>query len=130
MKDPIYYHPENPDKSFPYAYPKEIYKQIKLRAPADSVELDLLFEILNKEIALFTAKEFDFENMENYSRYEWELYHLGHRLLYYTRTIKSQLIQVVDALKADAQYQRYHHLLPDIEFVEGEQNQVYDTLKL
>lgn len=103
------------DKNWPYALPNNIYKQI-LKHDINSKETEALFGILSEQIALFTAPRINWEEWGNYTDYERERSHFRRHLMYSTVTIQSRLIHVVDKLKSDKRYEKYHHLLHDIVF--------------
>jgi hypothetical protein len=103
------------DKNWSYALPESIYKQI-LKHDVDSKETELLFEILSEQISLFTAPQITWDEWEQYTDYEREKSYFRRNLMYSTETIQSRLIQVVDKLKSDRSYEKYHHLLIDMEF--------------
>lgn len=90
----------------------------------------MLFEILSEEISLFTATQIIWEEREKYTDYEMEKSLFRRYLMHSTETILSRLIQVVDKLKSDIRYEKYHYLLPDIEFDDDRGRQKHFELDL
>jgi len=117
------------DKNWSYTLPENIYKQI-LKHDVDSKETELLFEILSEQISLFTAPQINWDEWEQYTDYEREKSYFRRNLMYSTETIQSRLIQVVDKLKSDKRFEKYHHLLHDIEFDEDRGRQKHYELEL
>ena len=101
------------DKNWPYALPENIYKQILIH-DIDSKETEVLFEILSEQVSLFSAPEIKWDECEKYTKYEMERANIRRNLIRNTETIQSRLILVVDKLKSDKQYAKFHHLLYDI----------------
>lgn len=95
------------DKNWPYALPESVYNQI-LKHDVNSEETKILFEILAEQISLFTTPEINWEESEKYTDYEMEKYFYGKSLIHRTKTIQSRLIQVVEKLKEDQRYEKYH----------------------
>ncbi len=120
----LYFYYGHNDKNWPYALPEDIYRQI-LKHDVNSKETEVLFEILSEQILLFTAPEIKWYEWEKYNDYERAKSFYRRSLMHSTETIQSRLIQVVDKLKSDTRYERYHHLLNDIEFDDagGQQKQ-------
>lgn len=112
------------DKNWSYALPENIYYQI-LKYDINSVETEILFEILFEQISLFTAPQINWDEWEKYTDYEREKSYFRRNLMYSTETIQSRLIQVVDKLKSDKRYEKHHHLLIDIEFDNDRGRQKY-----
>ncbi|HYX05258.1 MAG TPA: hypothetical protein VE912_00855 [Bacteroidales bacterium] len=106
---------QDKDRNWPYPVPENIYKQI-LKHDIDSKETELLFEILSEQISLFTAPRINWDEWDKYTDFEREKSNFRKNLMYSTETIQSRLIQVVDKLKSDKQFERFHHFLNDIEF--------------
>lgn len=98
------------DRNWPYALPEDVYKQI-LKHDIDSKETTLLFEILSEQISLFTAPPIEADEMKQYTDYEREKSRFMRNLMYNAETIQGRLIQVVDTLKADEKYEKFHHFL-------------------
>ncbi len=117
------------DKNWPYALPENIYYQI-LKHDINSVETEILFEILSEQISLFTAPQINWNEWEKYSDYEIEKSFFRKNLLRSAETIQCRLTQVVDKLKSDKRYEKYHYLLPDIKFDNDRERQKYYELKL
>ena len=107
--------PQDRDKNWSYALPESIYNQI-LKHDVNSTETKILFEILAEQISLFTAPEIDWNKWEKYTYYEREKSNYRRNLMHNTVTIQSRLIQVVNKLKSEKRFKKYHYLLPDIEF--------------
>ncbi len=117
------------DKNWSYALPENIYKQI-LKNDINSNETEVLFEILSEQISLFTAPKIDWGEWDKYTVYEREKSIFRNNLMYSTETIQSRLIQLIDKLKSDKRYEKYHYLLHDIEFDDDRGRQKYYELKL
>ncbi len=117
------------DKNWSYALPENIYEQI-LKHDVDSKETELLFEILSEQISLFTAPRINWNEREHYTEYEREKSNFRRNLMHSTKTIQSRLIQVVDRLKSDKRYEKYHYLLQDIEFNDDIGRQKHCELKI
>lgn len=117
------------DNNWSFALPENIYTQITKYQDIEGDEVQLLFEILNEQISLFTATEIDWRNRENYSYYEKEKANYKRNLFYNTETIQSRLIQIVDNLKSDMRYEKYHYLLTEIKFDDNRGRQKYYNLK-
>lgn len=120
----LYGRPQNKDRNWPYALPENIYKQI-LKYDIQSKETEVLFEILSEQISLFNAPRINWDEWEKYTYYEREKLIFRRNLMFSTETIQSRLIQVVDKLKLDKRYEKFHHLLNDIEFDNGRGRQKY-----
>src|SRR5690606_30189748 len=107
----LYFYGRHQDKdgNWPYALPENIYKQI-LKHDIDSIETELLFKILSEQISLFNAPRINWDEWEKYNDYEREKSNFRRNLMYSTETIQSRLIQVVDKLKSDKRYDKFHHL--------------------
>jgi hypothetical protein len=119
----------NRDTNWPYALPEDVYRQIKMHE-IDSKETKVLFQILSEQISLFNAHLLDGSEDAEYTTYEKELSFFKRTLMNRTETIQSRLIQVVDKLKSDEGYKRYHHLLDDIEFDDYGGSQKYCIIDL
>ncbi len=103
------------DKNWSYAMPEDIYKQIQKRE-IGSIGMGILFEILSEQISIFTATQINWNEWEKYSDYEREKLHFRRNLMDNTETIQSRLILVVDKLRSDKRYKKYHHMLDVIGF--------------
>jgi hypothetical protein len=79
---------------------------------------------------LFTASEINWEEWEKYTDHEREKSLYRRNLMHSTETIQSRLIQVVAKLKLDKQYERFHYLLPDMEFDDDSGRQEYFEIRL
>jgi len=117
------------DKNWSYALPEDIYKQI-LKHDINSKETEILFEILSEQISLFTTPQINWDEWEKYTDYEREKSYFRRNLMYSTETIQSRLIQVVEKLKSDKRYEKYHYLLPDIDFDDDRGRQKHYELEL
>jgi hypothetical protein len=95
------------DKNWSYVTPEEIYSQIN-KHDINSIETQVLFEILNEQASLFITKKIDWNKCSNYER---ERLNYKRYLLYSTETIQSRLTQVIELLKADKKFKKYHYLL-------------------
>jgi hypothetical protein len=125
-----FYRPDHDrDKNWSYALPEDIYKQI-VKHDVNSKETEILFEILSKQISLFTAPEINRYEWKNFTDYEMEKSYYRRNLMRGTETIQSRLIQVVDKLKSDIHYKKYHYLIPDMEFDDNRGSQKHFELKL
>lgn len=113
----LYFHGYLPDKdkNWPYALPENIYYQI-IKNDFDNNETKILFEILTEQIQLLIAPEINWKEEKKYTDYEKKKSLFRRNIMYTTITIQSRLIQVVEKLKSDKQYEKYHYLLPDIQF--------------
>lgn len=105
--------------SFPYALPEDIYTQILKHEPADK-ETEVLFEILAEQLSLFAAPEIKWDEWGNYSDYEREKSNFKRTLMRSSETIPNQLIDVVNKLKSDNLYDKYHHLLNNVELLDNQ----------
>lgn len=120
---------QDKNKNWSYALPENIYYQI-LKHDINSVETEVLFEILSEQISLFTSPQINWNEWEKYTDDEREKSFFRRNLMHSTVTIQSRLIQVVDKLKSDRRYEKYHHLLYDIEFDDDRGRQKYYELEL
>ena len=113
------------DKNWSYALPEEVYCQIK-KHDINDIETQVLFEILNEQASIFASPEIDWRKWDNYTHYEREKSIFNRNLFYSTETIQSRLIQVLNLLKSEKEYEKYHHLLPDLKFENdrGRQKQI------
>ncbi|MDH5366859.1 MAG: hypothetical protein OEW67_07725 [Cyclobacteriaceae bacterium] len=118
------------DENWSYALPEELYSQI-LKHNINSVETKVLFDILSEQKTLFTAKEINWDEWDNYSYLERERSLFRNNLFYTTETIQSRLIQVIEKLNSDKRFEKYHHLiLPDMEFNSDRGDQTHYELIL
>jgi hypothetical protein len=92
--------------------------QILKHVPSDK-ETEMLFEILSEQISLFTVPQINSEKWENYSDYEREKLTFRRTLMRNSETIQSRLIQVVNKLKSDNRYDKYHHILKNLEWLDN-----------
>lgn len=111
----LHFWDEQKDKNWSYALPENIYKQI-LKHNINSKKTEILFEILSEQISLFTATQIKSNKRDEYSHYEKEKSKFRRFLMYNTETIQSRLIQVVNKLKSDKRYKKYHALLINFKF--------------
>lgn len=111
----MYYLPTEQEVNWPYALPENIYCQI-MNYGIHSTETKVLFEILAEQASIFAAPDYNWREMRDYPVYDKEKMWYRRNLLRNTTTIQSRLLQVVDKLKADKRYEKYHHLIPDFEF--------------
>lgn len=119
------------DNNWSYALPEEIYHQIQYH-DINSIETAVLFEILHEQILLFTAPEIEWNENDlfnKYSNYELSRNWFRKHLFRSTRTIQSRLIQVIEKLKEDNRYVKYHYLLPVMEFKNERGGQMYFELE-
>ncbi len=103
-----FYQRKEADKNWSYAYPEQIYEQIKMSD--DSISILYLFEILHEMIQPLNSKEIDWSSdsiklVDVLSDNEKRFYK------YNTNTIVSRLQQVVAKLKSDKNYIKYHNLI-------------------
>jgi hypothetical protein len=118
------------EENWSYPMPEEIYNQI-LKRNIDDPEMKILFGILFEQISLFTAKEINWNNSDSFSIYEREKSMYKRDLLFFTQTIQSRLIQVIQILKSNERYEQYHHIIPEFEFQNDRNgNQKHYELKL
>jgi len=103
------------DKNWPYVLPEQVYSQIK-KHDINSIETRVLFEILNEQASIFASPEIEWGKWDNYTYYEREKSNFKRNLFYSTETIQSRLIQVLNLLKSENEYKKYHYLLPDLKF--------------
>ncbi len=69
--------------------------------------------------------EINWDKTAYYSPYELQKAICKRQYLYTTLTIQSRLIQIINILKNDNKYARYHYLLPEMKFInEGKQKEV------
>ncbi len=123
---------EKLDNNWSYAMPEEIYYQI-LQHDINSTETRLLFEILYEQILLFTNFEMNRgapDYFRKYSNYEISRDQFRRRLYRNTWSIQSRLVQVVDKLRGDSRFDKYHHLLPSLKFTNERGRQKYYKLEL
>ena len=111
-----------------YALPEKVYAQIQMHE-VGSPEMLLLFEILREQINIFNAED-NWKYFDSFSLYERELALTKFNMVRHTNTIFSRLVQVVDRLKSDKQYQQYHCVLPDVEYIDQRGRQLYYELDL
>ena len=102
------------DKNWSYAYPEQIYEQIKMYQN-DCIEIQCLFEILREMILPLKAAEPDWENYDKYSKYEMRQFNQKRFFKYSTNTIIDRLVQVENRLRDNFRYEKYHNLLPYID---------------
>lgn len=119
---------QDKDINWPFAIPENIYTQI-LKHDIESKETELLFEILSEQISLFISPRINWDEWEKYTVYEKDKSNFRRNLMNRNETIQSRLIQVVDRLKTDKRYHKYHHLLHEIEFDDDGGRQKYYELK-
>lgn len=100
------------DKNWSYAYPEQIFEQIKMYNK-DCIQVQYLFEILNEMILPFTVKDADWNTLKQYSKYQINLLEQKRFLKYYTRTILSRLMQVAERLRQENKYEKYSYLIPE-----------------
>ena len=117
------------DTNWSYALPEEVYAQI-LKHDPESYETELLFEILYEQASLFSSPELKWDTIEQYSDYERDRYFHQMQLLERTTTIRSKLIQVLNKLRANKTYGKYHDLLPELEPLTDRRNQKDYQLEL
>ena len=117
------------DKNWPYATPKDVYYQIK-KHNVNSIETQILFEILYEQASLFIIEKTDNKEWNDISNYEGEKWIFRRNLLYSTKTIQSRLIQVLNLLKSEKEYEKYYNLLPDIKFDNNRGFQKYKTIEI
>ena len=111
------FHRDEADNNWSYAYPEQIYEQIKMYED-DSLHLHYLFEILHEMIFPLNAKEPNWKDNASMTYEEWILYDEKRFYKHNTNTIISRLLQVVNKLKAVDKYNKYHKLLeiPNIKY--------------
>jgi hypothetical protein len=111
----LYFYGRNDDwdKNWPYALPEDIYNQIK-KHDVNSIETKVLFEILNEQATIFTATDISWRERDYFTHYEREKINFKRNMLFSTKTIQSRLIQVLNLLKSETEYEKYHYLLPDL----------------
>ncbi len=117
------------DRNWPYALPEEIYYQI-LKHKIDSHETQILFEILYEQISILEVNEVEWEQRKFFTRDERAYYYSRRSLIRSTETIQSRMIQVIDKLKSGRQYEKYYHLIPDIEMSEDIGRQKWYDIEL
>jgi len=117
------------DKNWPYALPENIYWQI-MKHDVDDAETKILFEILAEQISIFNTPDIPWNNYQKYTHYEREKSTFRRNLMFNTNTIQSRLVQVVEKLKSDNKFDKYHYLLSDIEFDDDKGRQKYYELEL
>lgn len=125
-----YWHPEDLDKNWSFAFPEQIYRQIIKYDDINSPSVKVLFELLYEQIALFDISDLESRQWEDYTRYDYERLYYNWHLLYSTRTIRSRLIQVIDKLKSTKQYEKYYYLIPDIQYKDERYKQEYYELNI
>ena len=96
------------DKNWSYAYPEQIYEQIKMCD--DSVSLQYLFEILHEMIQPLNSKEIDWssDTIRFVDVLMWNQKRFYERN---TNTIISRLGQVIGKLKSDSSYKKFYDLI-------------------
>lgn len=109
-----FYEPQKKDENWSYALPEDIYRQIE-KHDVDSDETRLLFEILSEQISLFIVSKTKKDVVREYEGYESEKSLFRRKLEYQTKTIQSRLDEVVNKLRQDKRYEKYHYLLHDME---------------
>jgi hypothetical protein len=117
------------DRNWSYALPEDVYTQIQ-KHDINSIETEVLFDILHEQTSLFTAQEIKWDKWNEYNNYEREKSFYRSNLMRSTETILSRLIQIVEKLKTDQRFEKYHYLLPDMEFNEDGGRQKYYELEL
>lgn len=109
-----YFNSFNKDLNWSYAYPEQIYEQIKMHT-IDDIEVQYLFEILREMILPLNSEEPDWQNSDIYSKYEIRQFSQKSFLEYSTKTIITKLLQVENKLRNDLRYECYHYILPHID---------------
>ncbi len=117
------------DAHWPYPLPKEIYHQIVIRPKGDPA-VPLLCEILREQISLLADASAPRGSASERTNYQRERSYHARYLLLRNTTIQSRLIQVCEALREDASYARYHHLLPKPVFADPWRNQEQQKIVL
>jgi hypothetical protein len=104
------------DKNWSYAFPEQIYAQIKMYEN-DCVEIKYLFEILELMIYPIISKDLEWDKSEEISKYDERLNYMKRFYEYSTNSLISRLNQVVIQLNKEKKYEKYHYLIPvfDIE---------------
>ncbi|NOZ36097.1 MAG: hypothetical protein GXO80_12470 [Chlorobi bacterium] len=101
------------EKNWSYAYPVQIYKQIKMYE-TDCIQVQYLFEILNQMILPLNAEEPIWDNTKKYSKYQVRQFNMKYFYKYQVKAVITGLIRVVNKLKTEKQYEKYYYLLPEI----------------
>ena len=117
-----YYSRDETYKNWSYAYPEQIYEQLKMY-DKDCIQVKYLFEILNEISMPFSIKDIDYKNYKEYSIDYIRMFQQKQSLKHSTKTILSRLRQVIDKLKQEDQYEKYYYLLQNIDInTFGKQN--------
>jgi hypothetical protein len=98
------------DNNWSYAFPEQIYEQIKMYSN-DCIEIKYLFEILELMINPLISEDPDWDKWDEISKYEKRLYFQKRFYEHSTNTIISRLYQVVEKLKSEEKYEKYHHII-------------------
>ncbi|MEN8250774.1 MAG: hypothetical protein ABFS32_17710 [Bacteroidota bacterium] len=101
----------NSIRNWQYAFPIDVYNQIK-KYNLDDLETNELFYILNLEITLWNTPRLNWDHYSEYSRYERKKSRFSK--YYYPVTVIRQLYEVREELISDNQYSKYHYMLPEI----------------
>lgn len=100
------------DKYWPYAYPEDIFAQIKMNE-INSYETKILFEILQEQSKIILAPNLsDLHYMEDENKELEQLAWDKFRLMRNTQFIEKRLINVIHKILNDNKYSDYHHLFP------------------
>ncbi len=108
---------DSTEQNWSYAFPENIYYQI-LKHDINSPETQILFEILSEQILIFTARDYDWRNRQDFTKDEIDRYYYKRKILYNTSTIQSRLKHVIERLSTNGKYKNYNYLIPDFEFID------------
>jgi hypothetical protein len=125
----VYFDKEWMDFNWSYAMPEEIYWQIR-QHNINSLETKILFEILSEQISILGVEDTPWEQRKSYTRDEMEYYRPRWKLLEFTRTIQSRMIQVIDKLQSESQYEKYFDLIPQIDTTNKFEQQIWYDIEL
>ncbi len=107
-KQLYYFHRDESDRNWSYAFPEQIYEQIKMCN--DSTGLQYLFEIIHEMIRPLKSKEIDWSS-DSIRLVDVMLNNEKQFYKYNTNTILSRLKQVIDNLKSDSSYIKFYDLI-------------------
>jgi hypothetical protein len=101
------WHPRNSIENWHYAFPDDIFKQIK-KNDIKSDETKELFALLKLQSDIIFTPEINWENIDDYSAFDFKKNgYLYHQM---PKGIKKQLYEVIMEINADSHYVDYQHL--------------------